>query len=109
MGGTGNQLDHLYSCVLHVLYLIVGMITTSFIGAPTSTRALLLILVPVNLATTYHYGDSAALNFPSMTALIFASTAGIWMHLAVMLNITYRTCKRNKHYSETGGFYSGEY
>jgi len=53
------------------------MITTSFIGAPTSTRALLLILMPGNLAATYHHGDSAALNFPSMTALIFVLTAGI--------------------------------
>lgn len=77
IGGTGNQLDQLYSCVLHVLYMIVGMITTSFTGAPTSTRALLLILVPGNLAVTYHHGDSAALNFPTMTALIFVSTAGI--------------------------------
>jgi hypothetical protein len=63
--------------MLHVLYLIVGMITTSFIGAPTFTRALLLILVPGNLAATYHHGDSAALDFPSMTALIVVSTAGI--------------------------------
>jgi hypothetical protein len=79
MGDTGNQLDHLYSCVLHALYLMVGMIATSFVRAPTLTRAFLLLIVPLNLAATYHHGDSAALNFPSMTVLIFASTAGTWV------------------------------
>jgi len=28
------------------------------------------------------------------------------MHLAVMLDLTYRTCKRNNHCSETGGFFT---
>ncbi|XP_033609951.1 protein brambleberry isoform X2 [Cryptotermes secundus] len=72
---TGNQLDHLYSCVLHFLYLIVGMITAAFFRAPTTSRAFLLLFVPLNLAVTYTHGDAAALNFPSMTILILASTA----------------------------------
>jgi hypothetical protein len=76
MGGTGDQLDRLYSCALHILYLIVGMIATAFIGAPSSTRVFLLLLVPMNLAVSYNHGDSAALNFPSMTILIVASIAG---------------------------------
>jgi hypothetical protein len=96
MGGTGNRLDHLYSGVLHVLYLIVGMITTLFIGAPTCTRVFLLVLVPTNLAAKYNHGDSAALNFPSMTVLIFASAAGSWMHITIML---YLIC------NETWGFW----
>jgi hypothetical protein len=81
MGDTGNQLDRLYSCVFHALYLIVGMIAASFVRAPTLTRAFLLLIVPLNLAAMYHHGDSAALNFPSMTILIIASTAGLWVIL----------------------------
>ncbi|PNF16473.1 Protein brambleberry [Cryptotermes secundus] len=76
---TGNQLDHLYSCVLHFLYLIVGMITAAFIRAPTTSRAFLLLFVPLNLAVTYTHGDAAALNFPSMTILILASTAACYV------------------------------
>jgi hypothetical protein len=79
MGDTGNQLDHLYKFVLHAIYLIVGMIAASFIRAPTLTRAFLLLIVPLNLAAMYHHGDSAALDFSSMTILIFASTAGMWV------------------------------
>jgi hypothetical protein len=73
---TDNQLNLLFSCVLHFLYLIVGMITAAFFSAPTFTRALLLILVLVNLAVAYTDGDVAALNFPSMTMLLLGSTAG---------------------------------
>ncbi|PNF20063.1 hypothetical protein B7P43_G05263 [Cryptotermes secundus] len=54
---TGNQLDHLYSCVLHFLYLIVEMITAAFIRAPTTTRIFLLLFVPLNLAVAYTHGD----------------------------------------------------
>jgi uncharacterized ion transporter superfamily protein YfcC len=75
---TENHLDHLYSCVCHFLFLIVGMITAAFFGAPTLTRAFLLLLVPLNLAVTYNYGEAAALNFLSMTILILASTAGMY-------------------------------
>ncbi|KDR18720.1 protein brambleberry-like [Zootermopsis nevadensis] len=75
IGDTGNQLGHVYSCVLHALYLIVGMIAASFVRAPTLTRAFLLVIVPLNLAAVYHHGDSASLDFLSMTILIFASTA----------------------------------
>jgi hypothetical protein len=78
MGNTGNQLDQLYSCVLHFLYLIAGMIAAAFIRAPTITRAFLLLLVPLNLAVTYSYGYATALNFPSMTIFILASTAGTY-------------------------------
>jgi hypothetical protein len=76
MGDTGNQLDQLYSCVLHFLYLIVGMIITAFFNAPTVTRTVLLLLVPLNVAVTYNHGAAVALNFPSMTMFILASTAG---------------------------------
>jgi hypothetical protein len=76
MGGTGDQLGRLYSCILHVLYLIVGMITAAFLRAPTLTRAFLLLLVPLNFAVMCSHGDSAALDFLSMTALIIASIAG---------------------------------
>ncbi|PNF32494.1 hypothetical protein B7P43_G03867 [Cryptotermes secundus] len=79
MGDTGNQLDHLYSCVLHFLYLIAGMITAAFIRAPTITRVFLLLIAPLNLAVTYNHGDTAALNFSSMTILILASTAVHYM------------------------------
>jgi hypothetical protein len=37
---------------------------------------LLLILVLVNLAVAYNDEDAAALNFPSLTMLLLASTAG---------------------------------
>ncbi|KAJ4426506.1 hypothetical protein ANN_27320, partial [Periplaneta americana] len=79
LGGTGEQVDRLYSCVLHILFLVVGMITAAFVRAPTLTRTFLLLVVPLNLAVTYHHGDDAALNFPSMTILILASTAVHWM------------------------------
>jgi hypothetical protein len=77
MGDTGHQLDRLYSCALHFLYLIAGMVTAAFIRAPTLTRAFLVLIVPLNLAVIYNHGDAAALDFPSMTILILASTAGM--------------------------------
>ncbi|PNF28127.1 hypothetical protein B7P43_G11874, partial [Cryptotermes secundus] len=49
----------------------------AFIRAPMTTRAFLLLLVPLNLGVTYTHGDAAALNFPSMTILILASTAAL--------------------------------
>jgi hypothetical protein len=77
MVDNGNQLDLLYSCVLHCLYLIVGMITGIFIGAPALTRASLLLLVSLNFAAKYFHWDAATLNLTSMSILILALTAGM--------------------------------
>ena len=73
VGGTGDQLDRLFSCVLHGLYLVVAMITCSFVRAPTLTRGFLVLMVPLNLAVSYHQGNAEALNFPSMTMLLILS------------------------------------
>jgi hypothetical protein len=87
MADSGNQLDLLYSCVLHFLFLIVGMITGIFIGAPALTRALLFLTVSLNFAAKYNRWDAATLNFTSMTILILALTAGMCYltHLTVWL------------------------
>jgi hypothetical protein len=77
MADSGNQLDLLYSCVLHFLFLIVGMITGIFIGALALTRALLFLIVSLNFAAMYNRWDAATLNFTSMTILILALTAGM--------------------------------
>ncbi|KAJ9599165.1 hypothetical protein L9F63_010342 [Diploptera punctata] len=84
IGGTGDQLDRLFSCVQHGLYLVAAMITCSFVQAPTLTRGFLVLMVPLNLAVSYHQGPAEALNFPSMTVLLVVSAAvHLVMHAAI--------------------------
>lgn len=84
VGGTGDQLDRLFTCVLHGMFLVVAMITCSFVSAPTLTRGFLVLMVPLNLAVSYHQGHAEALNFPSMTILLVLSAALHWVMQAAL-------------------------
>ena len=94
VGGTGDQLDRLFSCLLHGAYLVVAMITCSFVSAPTLTRGFLVLMVPLNLAVSYNQGSTEAFNFPSMTILLILSAAGEFLSIAnmIFLNLLLHIC-----------------
>lgn len=67
-------MQRIYRTVLHVIYILVAMIIASFLQAPFLTRATIVGIVPVNLITYLKHGMETALDFTSMTVLIFVIT-----------------------------------
>ena len=63
-------------CLAHGLYLVLGMIATSFIQAPFAVRCALILIVPLNLILTSYEGAEGALDFPGITILLIAFSAG---------------------------------
>ena len=62
--------------VLHVIYLLLGMLFASFLNFSTVARAALAFIVPINLFVTYYHGPEQAFDFPQMTTLLALLTLG---------------------------------
>lgn len=73
----GDQLEWIQQCLAHGLYLILGMIATSFIQAPPVVRCALVLIVPLNLILTSYEGAEGALDFPGITILLIGFGAGM--------------------------------
>lgn len=73
---VGDQLEWIQQCLAHGLYLVLGMIATSFIQAPPAVRCALILIVPLNLALTSYEGAKGALDFPGITLLLIVFTGG---------------------------------
>ncbi|XP_046397645.1 protein brambleberry-like isoform X2 [Ischnura elegans] len=85
LGGTGDHMAVMCAFVLHFGYLILGMVSMAFVGAPPLSRLLLLFIVPVNLLLVInpdHAAQVAAilhvqpLDFSTMTVVIVLFTFG---------------------------------
>ncbi|XP_012135755.1 protein brambleberry [Megachile rotundata] len=83
IGDTGDQMHRMYRAGLHIVYLLLAMVTASFLHAPLLTRITIMGLVPLNLLSYLKHGMDACLDFTSLTALIFLITT---MHF-VMIGI----------------------
>lgn len=75
---SGDQLEWIQQCLAHGLYLVLGMIATSFIQAPPAVRCALILIVPLNLALTSYEGAEGALDFPGITLLLIVFTGVNW-------------------------------
>ncbi|XP_034255742.1 protein brambleberry-like isoform X2 [Thrips palmi] len=75
---SGDQLEWIQQCLAHGLYLVLGMIATSFIQAPPAVRCALILIVPLNLALTSQEGAKGALDFPGITLLLILFTGVNW-------------------------------
>ncbi|XP_071451693.1 protein brambleberry-like isoform X2 [Hetaerina americana] len=94
LGGTGDHMAVMCAFVLHFGYLLIGMVSMAFIGAPVLSRMLLLFLVPINLLLVINPGHAAKvasvlhvepLDFNTMTVVIVAFTFGSFI-VAYALN-----------------------
>ncbi|XP_015586684.1 protein brambleberry [Cephus cinctus] len=85
IGDTGEQLHRAYRSAMHIIYLLIAMVVAAFLQAPFLTRATIMGVVPLNLASFLKHGTDACLDFISISALIFLITA---MHY-VMVGIQY--------------------
>lgn len=74
IGDTGEQMHKMYRVALHIVYILIAMIVASFLQAPFLTRATIVGIVPLNLATYLKHGLEACLDFTSITALILLIT-----------------------------------
>jgi len=78
---SGEQLEYLQLCLQHVLFLILGMVTLSFINAHPATRLALLLVVPTNLFVSSQQGRDKALDLPGV-AIVLAAFAACKLFLA---------------------------
>ncbi|XP_026286542.1 protein brambleberry [Frankliniella occidentalis] len=76
---SGDQLEWMQQCVAHGLFLVLGMIATSFIQAPSAVRCALILLVPLNLALTSYEGADGALDFSGLTLLLILFSGVNWL------------------------------
>eukprot|EP00058_Branchiostoma_floridae_P001910 XP_002587398.1 hypothetical protein BRAFLDRAFT_283004 [Branchiostoma floridae] len=74
LGGAGDHLAILASCVLHVAYFLVAMVTMTFLQSPALSRAVMLVLVPTNAVSEVRYRRS--LDFQSLTMLLTVAVVG---------------------------------
>lgn len=70
-------MQKVYRISLHVVYILVAMIVAAFLQAPLLTRATIMSIVPINVATYLKHGVDACLDFTSMTVLIVLITASM--------------------------------
>ncbi|XP_035697705.1 protein brambleberry-like [Branchiostoma floridae] len=77
LGGAGDHLAILASCVLHVAYFLVAMVTMTFLQSPALSRAVMLVLVPTNAVSEVRYRRS--LDFQSLTMLLTVAVVGNWL------------------------------
>lgn len=75
---SGDQLEWIQQCLAHGLYLVLGMIATSFIQAPPAVRCALILIVPLNLALTSYEGAQGALDFSGITLLLVLFSGGMF-------------------------------
>ena len=62
--------------VLHVCYFFLGMLLLSFVQAPSYTRWIFLLLVPVNLAMDLQQG--LAMELPALVGLLIFFSLGMY-------------------------------
>ncbi|XP_019628011.1 PREDICTED: protein brambleberry-like [Branchiostoma belcheri] len=77
LGGAGDHLAILASCVLHVGYFLVAMVTMTFLQSPALSRAVMLVLVPTNAVSEVRYRRS--LDFQSLTVVLTVAVVGNWL------------------------------
>ncbi|KAK3918819.1 Protein brambleberry [Frankliniella fusca] len=75
---SGDQIEWIQQCLAHGLYLVLGMIATSFIQAPSAVRCALILTVPLNLALTSSEGAEGALDFSGLTLLLILFSGANW-------------------------------
>ena len=72
---TEKKLGKLSTWILHSGYFLFGMLLLSFVQAPSYTRWIFLMLVPVNLTMDLQQG--IALELPALICLMFLLSFGI--------------------------------
>ena len=65
---TEQKLGNLSTWVVHVCYFLFGMLLLSFTQAPSYTRCLFLVMVPLNLMMDLHQG--VAMQLPALITLL---------------------------------------
>ncbi|XP_071825529.1 protein brambleberry-like isoform X2 [Apostichopus japonicus] len=69
LGGAGNSLDLLVTCVFHACFFFLAAFILTFLGTPVTSRLLVIFLVPLNALAEINHGHS--LDYPSLTIVIF--------------------------------------
>jgi hypothetical protein len=70
----GDRLDKVLACLLHVGFLLTSMLIIAFIGAPTSTKVLLVLFVSLNMLQIVMQDPDAAIPLPATVFLIVIGT-----------------------------------
>ncbi|KAG8229113.1 hypothetical protein J437_LFUL009582 [Ladona fulva] len=103
LGGRDHTLV-MFALMLHLGYLLLGMVAMAFLGAPFISRLLLLILVPVNLLLTVNQDLAMrkafpytieSLDFQTITVIIVTFTLGNLI-ISYLTNVCRNTIWANK-------------
>lgn len=69
-----KRLGKLSTWVIHVCYLLLGMLLLAFLQAPSYTRWLFLMIIPVNLAMELRHGY--VMDLPALVGLLIGASLG---------------------------------
>lgn len=103
LGGTDEALDKVYIILWHILFLLTAMIACAFLAARTSTRLVVVIMVPTNLALSMykspHASDAVTLT-TALTIFIMLQYTFVAIHSIARTRtktpqLTYRTPEKN--------------
>lgn len=72
LGGTDNAVERLYLFLSHISYLILAMISCSFLQVPVPGRIALVVLVPLNLIVAIQQGITNALTFIGLSVVLLS-------------------------------------
>lgn len=81
LGGTDTAIDRIYLIIWHSAFVLLAMLTCAFLAARPSTRLMVALLPPLNLAVALH-GEYQYLDFltlvGSIVSFIIAQTLILW-------------------------------
>lgn len=72
--GIEKKVGKLSTWILHVCYFLIGMLLLAFAQAPSYTRWIFLVLVPINLTMDLQQG--VAMDVPALVTLLFMFSFG---------------------------------
>ncbi|XP_077998735.1 protein brambleberry-like [Glandiceps talaboti] len=93
VGGTGDQLSMVMTCVCHILYFIMTCILVTFLQTPMLSRFVLLVLVPLNAVSEIKHKKS--LDFASLSWFLGLTIMANWFYIFVYSIIQQRYKSRN--------------
>ncbi|XP_028131552.2 protein brambleberry-like isoform X2 [Diabrotica virgifera virgifera] len=81
LGGTDTAIDRIYIIIWHAAFMLIAMLTCAFLAARPSTRFVVALLPPLNLAVALH-GQHQYLDVFSLVgaigSFVVAQTLIIW-------------------------------
>ncbi|XP_006819716.1 protein brambleberry-like [Saccoglossus kowalevskii] len=79
LGGTGDNVAVLMTCILHLLYFLLITFVMTLLKTPTFSRFILLLIIPLNAASQIRHKTS--LGYMTLTWFIAICVLVNWLYL----------------------------